>query len=650
MNINEKFYCSRCMRELEDEMVCPHCGYDPTGRGDACELEEGTPLGNGRYLMGAMIGRGGFGITYAAWDLTLDIPVAVKEYFPAKDCDRDGQESYTVTVWEDRRQYYQLGLRTFLREAQILAMFQNLPAVVQVYDCFEENGTAYIVMEFVRGETLLAYSQRKKLRSKDLLKLLRPVFDDLIRIHKAGVLHRDISPTNILVQEDGTAKLIDFGAAMDLSVDLSGNPSLNRSFAAPEQFDTQGRQGPWTDIYGLAGTIYEILSEKHLPDAASRLADDKLVLQSKREKMITGGIRRSLLRALRIDPLKRTQDMEFFRAELYHLPKPLRSLRDKVLFGAKVAAVILALELATGGVKYCLDEKIPRQIQLSASAFLEQDAETGLRLAESYYFGILGEEQFHEDLTKAAYWYQWAIEYGSVDAMVTYAEHLCSGDRFAQDITAGIAYLQRAAQTGSLEALNDLAVVHFQGNYPDLSDEEAFAYLEQAAESGILDAINNLGYVYEIGLGCEPDAKKAAAYYYIAATQNGDPDGMLSLSLCYADGIGVETDPTEALRYAGLSAYLGNSEAMFQMGEYCRTGNLGFTDYEEAMFWYRQAVDAHHPGGYYGQALLYRDGLGVEGDPEQASRLMMIALIQGYEDAKEECDRMNADGYGIFGD
>lgn len=637
------------MRELEDDMICPHCGYDPTGPTNSSELEEGTPLGGGRYLIGAVIGRGGFGITYAAWDLVLDIPVAIKEYFPAKDCERDSQENYTVTIRDDCRQYYQVGLRSFLREAQILAMFQNLSAVVQVYDCFEENGTAYIVMEYVRGETLLTYTQKKEIQRKELLKLIRPIFDDLILIHKAGVLHRDISPTNILVKEDGSVKLIDFGAAMDLSDESSQNPSLNRSFAAPEQYDSQGRQGPWTDVYGLAATIYELLSVERLPAVSDRLADDRLNRRSRKEKMITGRIRRGLLRALRLNPTKRTKDMELFRAELYHLPKPLRSIRDKVLFGIKIAVLLLALELAAAGAKYCMDERIPRQIQLSTKAFLGQDAEVGLLLADNYYIGILGEEQLPEDLSKAAYWYRWAIDHGSIDAMISFADHLCSGVQFEQDIIAVIAYLQMASQAGSLQAQNDLAVLHFRGNYPDISDEEAICYLEQAAESGILDGLNNLGYVYEIGLGREPDTAKAVAYYRTAVAQNSDPAAMLRLSMCYADGIGVEPNNAEALRYGSMSAYLGYSGAMFQMGEYCRTGKLGYISYDEAMFWYQEAIDFHHPGGYYGQALLYRDGLGVEADPEEASRLMMIALIQGYEDAKEECDRMNAEHYGIFG-
>ena len=148
MNIGEEFYCSRCMCQIEDEDdICPHCGYDPYHDTEVHLLEEGTLLNNGRYQIGAVIGSGGFGITYAAWDRKFDQPVAIKEYYRKKLCTRNTTEDDTVTVNPDSEYVYQKGLDRFIREAKILNTLENVKNVVPVIEWFEANNTAYIVMK-----------------------------------------------------------------------------------------------------------------------------------------------------------------------------------------------------------------------------------------------------------------------------------------------------------------------------------------------------------------------------------------------------------------------------------------------------------------------------------------------------------------------
>ena len=649
MNIGEKYYCSRCMREIDREGICPHCGYDPAASVAGSQLEEGTLLQSGRYELGTVIGQGGFGITYSAWDQVLDIPVAIKEYYPDCYCQRDISETDTVFTKPDCSGYYHLGLQTFIREARILAMLQNIPTVVKVYDCFEKNNTAYIVMEFVRGETLQHYCQKHHPKEQELLKMLRNTIDDLILVHKAGVLHRDISPSNLLVQENGTVKLIDFGAAANLAIAEEKNPSLNRSFAAPEQYDANGEQGFWTDVYGLAATLYTLFTGEMIPDAPSRLEKDCLKKPRRVGAKISHRLSSAIFRGLRIDPRKRIQSMEEFRAELYHLPLPLQTRRQKALFTLKIVMIYFSLEVIMLGIVYCRDNHLPQQLGMTVKAILRQDAQVGYELATNYKLGILGEKKFPKDLDKAIYWYQWAIERGSVEAAVDYGYELEYGDPFEQNIPQAIAYYQMGVDAEDPIALNNLAIHYLNGDYLEKNVSLAMQYLRKAAEAGVPLAMTNLGNIYREGVDVEMDGKKAVSYYRMAAEKD-DPRGLLYLGICYGDGIGVEQDSAQFLQYAYRSAFLGYDEAMFCLGECYRNGALGYTDYKEAMAWYDAAMENMYGGGYYGAAILYRDGLGVAVDPEKASSYMLSALMLGYEPAKEECDQMNATHYGVFGE
>lgn len=648
MNIGEKYYCSRCMREIDREGICPHCGYDPAASVAGSQLEEGTLLQSGRYELGTVIGQGGFGITYSAWDQVLDIPVAIKEYYPDCYCQRDISETDTVFTKPDCSGYYHLGLQTFIREARILAMLQNIPTVVKVYDCFEKNNTAYIVMEFVRGETLQHYCQKHHPKEQELLKMLRNTIDDLILVHKAGVLHRDISPSNLLVQENGTVKLIDFGAATNLAKAEEKNASLNRSFAAPEQYDANGEQGFWTDVYGLSATLYTLFTGEMIPDAPSRLEKDRLKKPRRAGAKISRRLSSAIFRGLRIDPRKRIQSMEEFRAELYHLPLPLQTRRQKAIFALKITLALFLVEGIMEGIVYCRDNHVPQQLGMTVKAILRQDAQVGYELATNYKFGILGEKKFPKDLDKAVYWYQWAIARGSVDAMVDYSCELEYGDSFEQNIPQAIAYYQMIVDEGNPVALNNLAVYYLKGEYLEKNVPLAMEYLQKAADAGEPRAMTNLGHIYRQGIDVEMDVGKAFSWYQAAAEQD-DPLGLLWLGICYGDGVGVQQDYTQFLKYAHRAASLGCGEAMFCLGECYRCGDFGYTDYKEAMNWYKAAMEANSGGGYYGAAILYRDGLGVAADPEKASSYMVWALVLGYEQAREECDEMNAANYGVFG-
>ena len=345
MEIRGLFYCSRCMRGMETDGVCPHCGYDGKGEKDASVLEEGTLL-NGRYQLGAVIGKGGFGITYAAWDENLDRPVAVKEFFPSVLVTRNTGLSDEVVCPEKYRTGFLEGRLRFERESRLLATLREIPNVVEVLDYFSENETAYIVMEYIHGVTLDAWAAEKKPGPAQTLSFIRPVADALVLLHQQGVVHRDLKPENILVQEDGTVRLIDFGAAM--RAERHGETVvLSRGYAPVEQYGKEyGRQGPWSDVYSLAAVIYQLLTGNAPQESLLRLQDDRLASPASANVRIGKKQNAALMAALAVRPEKRTQSMEEFRAELYRLPLPEQVLWRRRMRRRLTAAFCAALFLA----------------------------------------------------------------------------------------------------------------------------------------------------------------------------------------------------------------------------------------------------------------------------------------------------------------
>lgn len=343
MNIAENFYCSRCMREVDDDSItCPYCGYDPSQRRNVYALEEGTLLQNGRYQLGAVIGSGGFGITYAAWDITLNHPVAVKEYFPRTLCERDAEEDDSVIINPAHEGLYQSGMLRFIREARILATLQELKNIVPVLEWFEANNTAYIVMKYISGVTLEDYVKKNSIPPQKLIAMMRDIVDSLVMVHAQGIIHRDISPSNIMVQDDGTMTLIDFGAASSEERIAQGEDMTviyNRRYAPIEQYDKAGVQGPFTDVYALSATIYHLICGEPPKESAARKAGDTLKSPRERHISIKKYQDKAIMNGLILQPEKRTPSMAVFRAMLYNLPMPEEVMRRRKFMFRVIAAV-----------------------------------------------------------------------------------------------------------------------------------------------------------------------------------------------------------------------------------------------------------------------------------------------------------------------
>jgi serine/threonine protein kinase len=233
----------------------------------------------GKYELQAVLGQGGFGITYRAWDRELDRPVAIKEYLPSDMAVRvDGSTIKPRSRVEDEG--FAWGLTRFLDEARALARFEDVPAIVRVYDYMQANGTAYMVMALIDGTPLSAIYRREPPLDEARLKgIILPLLQGLERVHGMGFLHRDIKPANILIRRDGMPVLIDFGAARQAVGEKSRSVTsvFTPGYAPFEQYMSSGKQGPWTDIYALAATLYHGINGKPPPQATDRIREDDMV-------------------------------------------------------------------------------------------------------------------------------------------------------------------------------------------------------------------------------------------------------------------------------------------------------------------------------------------------------------------------------------
>ena len=316
--------CMKCMHPLTaGETVCPECGRAyGSANAETFALKPGTIL-EGKYLVGEMLGQGGFGITYIGFDLLLEQKVAIKEYYPMST-GMVSREGHSTVVWSSAmmgKTGTQKGFDSFLKEARKMAKLGGIPGVVGVKSVFIQNETAYIVMDFIEGETLLKKLQKNGPMDFDsCVKLMTPIMQALAEVHEHGIIHRDISPDNIMVRPDGKLILLDLGAAKDL--DIQGNDGSVQSsqmvakhgFSPIEQYSKSGKVGPWTDIYAMAATIYYCCTGILPPPATDRTIDDTLACQP----LLTQTQFGILADCMRMRPQDRPQSMDTLLQMLTH--------------------------------------------------------------------------------------------------------------------------------------------------------------------------------------------------------------------------------------------------------------------------------------------------------------------------------------------
>ncbi len=276
----ERNICFGCMVDNPQGGICPECGFNPEEyTAEEHHLVPGTVL-HERYAVGRVLGEGGFGITYVGFDTLLDLKVAVKEFYMSDYVNREATVSSVVRAnTRNCGETFAKNRAKFLGEAKALAKFANEDGIVGIRDFFQENNTAYIVMDFLSGETLKKHIAREgKLSVDRVLTILDPVIRSLGVVHRHNVIHRDISPDNIMLTDNGKVKLLDFGAARVVSENDIKSLSiiLKPGYAPEEQYRSRGHQGPWTDVYALCATVYRCVTGVTPDDSMERMFEDRL--------------------------------------------------------------------------------------------------------------------------------------------------------------------------------------------------------------------------------------------------------------------------------------------------------------------------------------------------------------------------------------
>lgn len=307
--------CPNCFSQV-DSPKCKKCGHDQSSVAVNNSVLKPMTILHARYLLGRVLGKGGFGVTYLAKDLQNDNIVAIKECMPEQYCTRNVQNA-SLAPRANRENHFRISKLLFLQEVEALFALRNNSFVVDIYDRFAENNTEYFVMEYIDGISLkaLSNSQGGRTSINTATSVLFTVGSALMEVHRLGIIHRDISPENIMLSRDGGIKLIDFGAAknMQKTTTIANAPVfLKPGFAPPEQYNSSTPQGEWTDVYALAATYYTTVSGRSLVSSVDRIEGDNLRSLSELECGISQSVSDVVSRAMMLDYRDRYAEISDF--------------------------------------------------------------------------------------------------------------------------------------------------------------------------------------------------------------------------------------------------------------------------------------------------------------------------------------------------
>ena len=307
--------CMNCFSVKGPYEVCRYCGYvEGTPPEQPHYLRPGTVL-KGHFIVGTAIGVGGFGITYKCYDATLGVIVAIKEFFPVGLVNRSPGEMKVGLLSGEKEKQYKNQIKRFLMEAQSIAQFGKANDIVNVFDYFEENNTAYIVMEYIDGVLLKDYLEKQGALSPDIaMTIIEPVVEALKKIHASGIIHRDISPDNIFIAGEDTVKVFDFGAAIlnDESGVKEGEKVIKVGYSAPEQYRDSAGQGYFTDIYSIGAILYQMITGQKPIESTEREYKDELKSPLELGFDIEPNLDRAIMEALAVQPALRFQGIQQF--------------------------------------------------------------------------------------------------------------------------------------------------------------------------------------------------------------------------------------------------------------------------------------------------------------------------------------------------
>lgn len=355
--MNTDHLCMSCMREIGDENQCPYCGF----HADSPQLAPYLPLRTvvaERYLAGKLLDYNGDGATYMGWDLEMNAPVTIREFLPDSIAER--REDLTLVPMAGCEITYRDCYQSFLELWRKLARMRGLSALILVFDIVEDHGTAYAISEYMEGVSLREYLLRSPsgyLSWEQARILFMPVLSTLGTLHSAGIIHRGISPTTLIVGKNGKMRITGFSIWQARTARGDLTAQLFPGYAAIEQYGFEGKQGPWTDIYAFSAVLYRTLIGSTPLEATSRVTNDRLMVPGKFAEQLPAYVINALMNGLQILPEDRTRTVDQLRAELSAAPgtstaaiayagkedapyqEPVPSGRKKSASGSKTALI-----------------------------------------------------------------------------------------------------------------------------------------------------------------------------------------------------------------------------------------------------------------------------------------------------------------------
>ncbi len=558
------------------------------------------------YRIERVIGSGGFGITYLAWDIQLDKAVAIKEYLPSDFAVRSDAASVRPKSTADQDDY-QWGLAHFLDEARTLARFEH-PHLNHVRRHFEGNGTAYLVLDYIEGETLSDLLKREgRLESVRLQRLVTELLSGLDEVHSADYVHRDVKPSNIMLRKNGSSVLLDFGAARQVLGQRTKSLTsvLTPGYAPMEQYDQKGDVGPWTDLYALGMVAYRCVSgviETELIDAITRA---RLARKGKQDQDMAPAV----------------------EVGKGHYPLSLLKAIDwaiKVEEDERPQSVAAIKEMIAGDE---VSDAVPDAAPVDKPA---KQPSPSKREQRWRWLGVVVLV-----LIVVPIW--WSSREATVSD--------CTTNYFNKNYIKASRWCHQAAEQGNVEAQFALGFMYERGRGVNKDDAEAVKWYRKAADQGVASAQTRLGWMYEEGRGVAQDDAEAAKWYR-KATEQGDANAQLFLGSEYLLGDGIQ-DYAEAVKWYRKAAEQGDANAQFFLGSGYLLGDGIAQDYAEAVKWYRKAAEQGYASAQNNLGVMYEEGTGVAQDDAEAVKWYRKAAEQGDSDAQNSLGWMYYHGQGV---
>ena len=623
----------------------------------------GLPPGHriAEYEIVRVLGVGGFGITYLAFDHRLDGPVAIKEYFPADLATRGDALRVSATA-TTKRDVFAWGLDRFLDEARAIHRFRH-PNVVRAHRYLEANGTAYIVMEYVEGESLKAILDRRgRLSVEEWRPWMEALMEGLAHVHSHDYLHRDIKPANIVVRaDDGEPVLIDFGSARVQHRDRTHTQVLTAGYAPIEQYSTGAEQGPPADIYALAAVSYRVLTGGAAPSAPDRVLSDDYEPLADRVQDADAGWLAALDRGLAVRPEDRPPDVNAWstalgtaraseaessvplsRWDAENSEPALRKRRITWQLRAIVGRPLASLRFGLGTFFFVWTENYA-----AAEAWFRKAADLDHPYGQAWlgWLYVDGAHPFSSSLAdttrlsevakdeaQAARWFRKAATKGLADAQLSLAMMYLAGVGVEQDYSKAEKWCRRAAERGDPWAQNVLGIVHAVG-WGSLKDTaRAEEWFRRAASpgrlpgrrfllfrgrrhSGLPIARFNLGCLYATG---QERRDAEAARWLREAAEQGVSDAQNALGVMHAAGRGVPQDDAEAEKWFNEAG--GLVVAQYNLGAMCAERR----DDAEARRWFQRSAEEGDPLAQSALGFLYAEGRTYRSEKGKEDRLSYL--------------------------